>query len=497
MRNGNSTVGTSGSPPRRRARRAAVASLLALLCVPGIAVGQDSGLSVRDPVDADAVWSGRVLVEQNVIVGPDATLTIRPGTEVVFADGAGLLVHGALVAEGTREQPIRFASAASQPTPGSWAGITLLGDHDRSRLAHCAVTHATGISIGAGAHRVEHCEIRDGIKGFVLHGVGTRPALLNNRLADLSGGGIECLNSSAPSISDTIIERCGPFGIAATTGAAPLVQRTTISGCAEGIGLANTAPSLRDNVLRNNSRGIVLTQVNGGNPIQGNRIVDGEVGILCQHFSNPVIAGNVVSGNKDGIVCFQGARPLIQGNAIESNGTGITCVQLANAEVRDNLIAGNKRGIYLQTSSYATIRGNNIVDNGVQLELGDMMSADWERRAGNKPRRGLQQQSDARSQRTGAAPLADQTRDGADIVGFVDATENWWGERDTGEMEHRGPDANITGLLDAFDAPTRTYEGFEGTFALDRVRYAPWAKTRIETAGLPAPGAQPAEGARE
>ena len=33
------------------------------------------------------------------------------------------------------------------------------------------------------------------------------------------------------------------------------------------------------------------------------------------------------------------------------------------------------------------------------------------------------------------------------------------GESDTREMEQKGPDANIAGLLDAFDAPTRTYEG--------------------------------------
>jgi len=488
--------------PWARWTRRASALVLTLLVSCGMSrfarAEENAGLTARDPVTTSVVWVGRVIVEQEIIVAPEATLTISPGAEVLFRDGAGLLVHGALIAEGTAEKPIRFGAAAPDAAPGAWAGITLTGDDDRSRISHCILTHANGIAMGAGRHRVEHCEIREGIKGIVLHGRGTEPVLRNNYLADLSGGGIECLNSSAPLVEDTMIVRCGPFGISATLNAVPAVLRNTITGCEDGIVLSNTIPLLRDNILKKNRRGIVLTQVNGGHPIQGNQILEGELGILCQQFSSPVITGNTISGNKDGIVCFQGGRAAIEGNTIENNGTGVSCVQLADAQVRGNVISGNKRGIYLQTSSYAEIHGNNIFGNEVQLELGDMMSADWEKRTVSKPQRGLQQQRQARSQRTGSPPpQTDLRQDGADIRGFIDATENWWGESATREMEQKGPDANITGLLDSFDAPTRTYEGFVGEFALDRIRYAPWAKDRIAAAGAPAPVAPPAEGARE
>lgn len=470
-----------------------------VLCTPLLAAADENTVrTIRDPVDASTVWSGRVLVEQNIIVGPDATLTISPGAVVLFREGAGLLIHGALLAEGTADRPIRLGSATPDAPPGAWAGITLVGADDRSRIVRCLVTGATGIAIGAGRHRVEYCEIRDGIKGIVLHGRGTEPLLRHNRLADLSGGGIECINSSAPLLEDTTIERCGPFGISATLSAVPTVLRATISGCENGIVLSNTSPSLRDNVLRKNGRGIVLTQVNGGQPIQGNRIEAGDLGILCQQFSNPEISGNVVSGNRDGIVCFQGSRPLIKGNTIESNGAGVTCVQLSNAVIRNNLISGNKRGIYLQTSSYAEIHDNNIFDNKIQLELGDMMSADWEKRAGNKPQRGLTQQGQGRSERRGIPPPPEGSlSDGAVIGGTVDATENWWGESATRELEQKGPDADIGGFLDAFDVPTRVYAGFAGTYAQDRIRYAPWAKSRIAAAGAPAPGPPSTAGASE
>ena len=63
-----------------------------------------------------------MVIDGSVKVTKNATLTIRPGTEVVFvrrdADGDGLgdgtlIVEGQLMAAGTREAPIVFRSAAA------------------------------------------------------------------------------------------------------------------------------------------------------------------------------------------------------------------------------------------------------------------------------------------------------------------------------------------------------------------------------------------------
>jgi len=447
---------------------------------------------VRAPttITADTTWEGPILVDAAIIVPAGTTLTLRPGATLRFRGDAGLTVLGALRAEGSAEQPVAFLAEGNGP----WAGIVLANVVQPSLLKNCRILAARALVISAGDHVVEQCEITAGAIGVDITGDNARPVLRANRIHDMREGGIRCLGKSTPLIESNTIESCGPFGVHASQGAAPLIRGNTIVACASGIELVQTAPFVRDNRVRKCEQGITLTSTSGGKPVQGNTVEDCGTGILVQQFSSPEVSGNTVVRNKDGIVCYQGARPLIRNNTVEKNATGITCVQLANAVIEANVISGNKRGIFLETSSYATVRGNDIIDNAVQMELGTMMSADWEKRAGTKPQRGRQQQAQLRGQRGGMGPaVIDASRENVEISGSVDATENWWGENATREMVQKGPDANIAGMVDAFDHPTRSYEGYDGEFAQDRIRYAPWAKERIATAGIPVsivPGGQ-------
>lgn len=430
---------------------------------------------------ADTVWEGRVTVAVPTEVPTGVTLVVRPGAEVRFAAGAGLNVLGALRAEGTAEQPIRLVAAAAEPSPGAWAGLELRGDGDRSVLRRCVVTHAAGLFVRAGTPRVEDCEFRGGLKGIVASGPGTRPALERIVVADMRDGGIESTNGAAPTVSGCTVERCGPFGVGASHDAAPVITGTTVSACEVGIALVRVPPLLRDNTVRDNGIGIAFNQVNGGRPVEGNRIERNKQGIFCTNFSSPDVTGNIVADNEIGIVCFMGSRPRISGNDVVRNGTGIVGEQISSPEIGANEIRDNDKGVYLTLSSYATIRGNNFAGNRVHVELGNM-SADWERRATGKPRRGQQRQLDERAARLGTAPSAN-AGDGASLPDSVDARENWWGEETTLEMGRKGPDANIATLIDGHDVPVRVYEGFDGEYAQDKIVYAPWAKERIPGAG--------------
>jgi plastocyanin len=71
-------------------------------------------------IKSDTVWSGRITVRGVVVVGRSATLTIKPGTTVLFEkidsndDGIGdseIRVLGRLLAKGTQADPILFQSA--------------------------------------------------------------------------------------------------------------------------------------------------------------------------------------------------------------------------------------------------------------------------------------------------------------------------------------------------------------------------------------------------
>ena len=83
-------------------------------------------------VDKDTAWSGTVDVEGQVTVEKSATLTIAPGTVVRFARGGadaegladtGLLVKGAVVADGRPGARIIFTSAVKSPAPGDWGEV--------------------------------------------------------------------------------------------------------------------------------------------------------------------------------------------------------------------------------------------------------------------------------------------------------------------------------------------------------------------------------------
>lgn len=125
--------------PNLRAARGTAACLLLLLwaaCahVPG-------GAAPAPPVveiGRDTTWSGEVRVDGIVHVRKSATLTILPGTRVLFGAarfapatgdehegfaGTGMKVEGRVVARGTEDAPVVFTSIGGRPAPGSWDRI--------------------------------------------------------------------------------------------------------------------------------------------------------------------------------------------------------------------------------------------------------------------------------------------------------------------------------------------------------------------------------------
>ncbi len=76
-------------------------------------------------ITEDSVWNGAVQIEGMVTVAAQATLTLLPGTVVRFGPDSGILVLGRIVAKGSPETPITFASQYSEPYPADWYGVVL------------------------------------------------------------------------------------------------------------------------------------------------------------------------------------------------------------------------------------------------------------------------------------------------------------------------------------------------------------------------------------
>jgi len=473
------TTGRGREPARPQVRGLLGAALLCLL-LPGASPAAPATTVPGGDLGADATWEGEVLLEHPLTVLAEATLTLLPGTVVRLRPEAAIVVQGALRAEGTAEAPVTMEPAEAGGS--RWGGVTFSGGDRPSVLARCRVRGAAAIGITRGTVRIEDCEISGGALGVAVSGDESRATIADNRLADLEGGGIRVTENAEPAVTGNLIERCGPWGILASSGAAPGIRGNRVSACASGIEIDQTGARVSGNLVRDCERGIALTSVAGPEPVRGNRLEGNRIGILAQHFSSVEISDNVVTGGGEGIVCFRGASAPLRHNEVAGNDTGILANQMANPEISGNRIAGNRRGVYLHLSSYAILHGNDIVDNEVQIELGNM-SLDWERRSGFKPMRGLQQRSQGRVERGREVP-GGPTADGFAATGEgVDATGNWWGEAATAEMAARGPAANLPFIVDGYDTPVRTYEGWEGVYAQDRVIYAPWAPAPVPGAG--------------
>jgi predicted outer membrane repeat protein len=67
------------------------------------------------------------------------TLTLLPGTMVLFRDGTRIFVNGQLLAEGTAAAPIRFTRAAGS---NSWLGLQFEGTMEDNRIRHARLEYA-------------------------------------------------------------------------------------------------------------------------------------------------------------------------------------------------------------------------------------------------------------------------------------------------------------------------------------------------------------------
>lgn len=432
-----------------------------------------------DALTANATWSGKILIEKPFKVNKGVTLTVKPGTEIRLKKGACLNVEGVLKAVGSKSAPIVFTSDEQAAAPGDWQGINLIESGEGTALRHCNVSFATTVGMSVCSPEIRDCEIFKCINGVAV-ARKSQAIIKDNNIHDMTEAAVNCQMGATPLVTGNTIERCGT-AVSSAQDAAPSVKNNRIISCGSGIALNQAGiPPIEGNTFKDNKIGIMLYSVSAGQVIRDNKISGSETAIVCQQFSNPLIEKNDISSNKEGIVCFRAASPIIKNNNVHDNERGIAAIQICTPKITANNIYSNKKGIYLDLSSYAIIHENNIYDNVVQIELGNM-SSDWERKTNNKPSRGKQAQNQTMASR-GKAPLT-QTDDGADIMGFVDATENWWGNV-TKEMNTKGATANIDGFIDYYDVPTRTYEGYVGTYVQDRIKYDNWRKTRNRGAGF-------------
>jgi parallel beta-helix repeat protein len=160
-----------------------------------------------DHISPDA--SGKpYIVQSDWMIGAGRTVTIDPGTEIMFSGQYWVDVQGQLVARGTESQPILFTSSRQLPDYGQWRGFKLRerapGDA-QSEFSHCVFAYGGYIEsdttkrdnvdttlflarafagllcVRNSSPTIEHCvAVLNGNNAIYISGASSRPVIKYN-----------------------------------------------------------------------------------------------------------------------------------------------------------------------------------------------------------------------------------------------------------------------------------------------------------------------------
>jgi hypothetical protein len=280
-----------------------------------------SGLSYDNAtLTEDATWRGTVLIKGALVVAPQATLRIEPGTTVRFARVGGVLrkarlvVMGRIQSIGTAERPILFSVDAPTPVKGDWGGILLLATEKHNQFEHTAVEGAeTGIEASFSALTAKSVRVYLSKTGLALH--------------------------------DSIVS----------------VEASSFSACETGIEVHDGEFELRDSSVSTNRLGMLLSRssvVLASTSVTNN----GQQGIKADECRLR-ISSCTISSNGGGAVVTGGEGLIFMTRFMRNNDTALHLVS-TRMKVNRSLFADNDRVALRIEDGRATVWGCAFRDNG-------------------------------------------------------------------------------------------------------------------------------------
>lgn len=265
----------------------------------------------------------------NVTVHANVTLTMEPGAEVQLAEGASLMIHGRLAANGNAALPIVFRGISGQ----SWGALCFENTTGANTLAFVKISGATtgtdaahfkaALSTQTADVSLDHVTFDHVGQPFYGH-AGT--LLLTYCVLDGTGAGDDILNIQNASAR---IENCYLFGngeLDFDSVDNGIIRNTLIETIAtdpnrDGIDIGAS----RDVLIENNrifncpDKGISVGEKSINTVIRGNLVVHTAMGVSVKDASTAVIDHNTFYNDSVGIALYEKFAGQGGGTATVSN----------------------------------------------------------------------------------------------------------------------------------------------------------------------------------
>ncbi len=152
------------------------------------------------------------------------TLTINAGSDIRFSGNHYLKVDGALIANGTSGNHIKFSSASAEPSPGAWQYLQLYRPEPGTIINYCDFSYggSTGPMLYLNEDNtdvtISNCTFSHSHdRGIYIYDTGSpasNPTISNCSVQYCGTTGIEASGSFAlPWISDCSVSYCGSYPI--------------------------------------------------------------------------------------------------------------------------------------------------------------------------------------------------------------------------------------------------------------------------------------------
>jgi len=271
------------------------------------------------------------LINGDISIPNDSTLTIDPGVLVEFQGHYKLNVQGRLLAIGSKTDSIVFTvndtTGFSDPniTDGGWHGIrfdSTAESNDSSKIVYCKLEFGKAVGsnyiddsggaisiLNFSKLSISNCFIKNNLSGILPDGGGggiaiafnSNPILANNKITNNKshstyggGGGIGIRNDCNPELINNIITnnyaRLAGGGVTISYNSNPILKNNLIANNSAfgddysnggGINISYCNPILINNTITNNST-ISITRGGGG--------------ISCL-YASPILINTILCGN--------------------------------------------------------------------------------------------------------------------------------------------------------------------------------------------------------